>query len=116
MEILDQLAPLSQPATRIDAAAKLASQFGASYFLLFILDREVNVLLPGPRFPQTMPDGKVWRPFLQAAAKGAHTAVLPFPDKDNMHFSFGFPVGDDAVAVFIGACLPQEHLATLRKI
>lgn len=116
MKVLDQLAPLSQPGTRAEAAAKLATQFGARYFLLFILDHEVNALLPGPGFPQTIPNGKVWQPFLKMAFKGAYTALLPFPVKEEVYPSMGFPVGNDAVAVFIGACPPEDDLLMLKKV
>ena len=116
MEVLDYLALLSQPSTRSEAAAKLAAKYNAAHFLLFILDREVNVQLPGPGFPQTIPDGKAWRPFLEIASQEAHTAVLPFPSKEDLHLSYGFPVGNDAVAVFTGACPPEEDLLVLVKV
>ena len=116
MDVLDQLIPLSHASTRVDAATKLAAAYGASYFLLFILDREVNVLLPGPGFPQTIPSGHIWQPFLKEAARHIHVATLPFPAKDNLHQSFGFPLGDDAVAVFIGACPPEASVKLLQKV
>lgn len=116
MDVFDHLAPLADIATRAEAADRLAAHFGASHFIFFIRDKEIDVLLPGPGFPQTVPEGKVWQPFLRAAAEGIYTAMLPFPAKGEMHHSFGFPVGDNAVAVFLGATLSDEAVKLLQKI
>lgn len=116
MEVLDHLADLSQPAKRSAAATKLAAHFGANHFILFILDPEVNTMLPGPGFPQTLPEGKLWQAFLKMASLQPHEANLPFPVKTEWQLSFGFPVGNDSVAVFIGASPDKDGLDLLNKV
>ena len=116
MKLLDHLTGLSQPASRSGSAANIASLFGADYFFLFILDEEINVLLPGPGFPQTFPNGKLWQPFLQASLHKVHTSILPFPTKEVVYEAFGFPVNHKAIAVFLGGNPDEENLKILNKV
>lgn len=59
------LQPLAQAAGRSAAALKLARALGAGELLLFVRDPALDVMLPAPGMPKTVPGGPLWRTFLR---------------------------------------------------
>ncbi|MDZ4676369.1 MAG: hypothetical protein SGI74_02575 [Oligoflexia bacterium] len=55
--LLTFIGSLSDLAERPGAAKKFANALGAVDFLLFTKDSTLNILLPAPGFPQTLPGG-----------------------------------------------------------
>jgi sigma-B regulation protein RsbU (phosphoserine phosphatase) len=54
---------------RAESAKVLAGVLGAEDLVVFARDPEVGVLLPAPGFPQTLPQAKAWRAFLEDCGK-----------------------------------------------
>jgi signal transduction histidine kinase len=91
------------PAGRAIAAAALAVALGAESLLIFARDEEVGALLPAPGFPQTLPDGKLWRQFLSACVeRGRHEATLPLRSDVPPLPVVGYADGADSVLVLVG--------------
>jgi signal transduction histidine kinase/CheY-like chemotaxis protein len=59
------LQPLAQAAGRKEAASALAHSLGAGELLLFVRDPALDVMLPAPGMPKTVPGGPAWRAFLR---------------------------------------------------
>jgi signal transduction histidine kinase len=59
-------------AGRRDAARRLAAHVGADDLLLVLRDPQVDVLLPAPGFPQTLPEPRGWRALLDGCARAGH--------------------------------------------
>lgn len=62
----------------------LARQVGATHICAFICDPELGHYLPGPGFPQTLPEGLAWRRFLIDVQRNGHGRSLlnsPFLSK-----------------------------------
>ena len=80
-QILSLIAALADANRRSSAAKNLAQRLGADDLIVFIKDTEVGALLPAPGFPQTFPEGRVWREFLsQCAVSGSHSGELVLPN------------------------------------
>jgi PAS domain S-box-containing protein len=104
-QILALVGALADPVRRRDVARRLAMQLGAEDLIVFIKDTdpEVEVLLPAPGFPQTIPQGRVWQAFLGECVRfGQHTAELPFPDAATKKQATGIASGEHAVLVLLG--------------
>lgn len=85
------------------AARALAVQLGAEDLIVFVPDPEIGLLLPAPGFLQTLPQGKVWRNFLNECVKtGNHTGELPFPDSQTFIQANGVAAEDGSVLVLLG--------------
>ena len=77
---IDLFVALSVPATRLDAARRIARLCKAEELLLFVRDPRLEVLLPAPEFPQTLRGGPSWRRFLRHCCEpGSHTAEVEMP-------------------------------------
>jgi len=87
--LLAAVAALADPAGRPAAARALAAAVGAADLIVLLRDAEVDLMLPAPGFPQTLPDARGWRAFAAACvARGSAAAWLRPPGR-----------GDDPVAV-----------------
>ena len=85
------------------AARRLAEHFGADDLLVFVTDPEIGLPLPAPGFPQTLPQGKVWRNFLSECLKNVHSAgELPFSNAQALVPANGFATADGSVLVLLG--------------
>ncbi len=103
MGLLALVAALTPPATRRTAARQLAAHAGAEDLLIFICDKELDVLLPGPGFPQTLPQAKKWQEFLREAdAKPFHRAQLCLPDAATRVTATGLRSEDGSMLVLLG--------------
>ncbi len=105
VQTLALVAALADPVRRHDVAHALAVQLGAEDLVVFIKDTdpEVDVLLPAPGFPQTFPQGRVWKAFLAECVRlGHYTAELPFPGTTTKRPATGVAAGENAVLVLLG--------------
>ncbi|MDF2434297.1 MAG: two-component system, chemotaxis family, CheB/CheR fusion protein [Mucilaginibacter sp.] len=116
MTILQLISGLSDRENRFEAANKLAAWFGCAYLVIFINDPELGILLPAPGFPQTLPDGKVWRDFTsQSAVKSYHCGMLPFPKNENLLSAIGISGPENSVAVLLGGMPAENEVASLQQ-
>jgi signal transduction histidine kinase len=113
---LTLIAGLCDPYTRHEAAKKLAESIGATYFLVFIYDPEVNIVLPGPGFIQTLKNMDKWHSFLKGCHLGWHSGQIPFPDEDNPANAFALAGPDGSVAVIIGGHPLVEDFEPIKQL
>lgn len=103
---------LAIPARRSEAARELAIYLGAEDLIIFIKDPEIDLLLPAPGFPQTLPVGRAWRAFLAECAKSNHhSGKLPFPDAHTLRTATGVVADDGSLLVLLGG-IPGVALVT----
>jgi signal transduction histidine kinase len=100
------------------AAAALGALLGGEEVIVFVRDPEVDLLLPAPGFPQTLPDGRRWRRFLEACVREGECVVDDLPRWSTVELTpaFGVACGDDVVAVVIGAAQRPEQIGELRDL
>ena len=112
--ILQLIAALAPTETRSAAARNLAVELGADMILIFVRDTEVGAMLSAPGFPQTLPDGKLWRAFLaRTIESGKHEGTLaafagsaPLP-------AVGYSLDPDVALVVLGSAPHPADLGTL---
>ena len=115
--ILELIAGLSDVSNRLVAARKLAEFLGATNLVIFIRDPNVNLLLPGPGFLQTLQNGSLWRSFISdCGSTNYFRGQLPYPDKDTLISSTGIVSPDGSIAILIGGEPREEELENLRKL
>ena len=108
---------IADPRTRRQAARELARQFGGSDVLLFLRDEEVNLLLPAPGFPMSLPNGRVWAEFLgRVAGEGQLVASLPLTAPDQLGPVFAIAAGTDIVAVITAVERPVGDVEWFRAL
>ncbi|MDB5075448.1 MAG: multi-sensor signal transduction histidine kinase [Chloroflexi bacterium] len=96
-------AGMADAAQRSAAMHALAQHLRATDLILFIQDHELGVLLPAPGFPQTLPQGRLWRAFLAACAPNhIHRGDLPLPPTATMTPAMGITAADGSVLVVFG--------------
>ena len=106
------VAELTDPAQRRVAAQRLARHLGAEDLVIFVPDPELDVLLPAPGFPQTLPHGQQWHAFLAICrTAGEHTAALPFPVSDSMVPAYGIAEGRSVLVLLGGRPRLEEATA-----
>ena len=102
------LSRFANPAHRKAAAVDLAAQVGADSFLIFLKDSETGSFRPAPGFEQSLPGGKLWRNFLQQAARLEEaSAPVHFPNAETEVSALSKSCGD-AIIVFVGKKLRDE--------
>ncbi|HEY0971106.1 MAG TPA: ATP-binding protein [Gemmatimonadales bacterium] len=109
---------LTRAEARDDAAVALGELLGGDRVIVFVRDEQVGALLPAPGFPQTLPDGRTWRRFVEACAaagEGRHTA-LTGPDGGGPCPAHGISCGADVVAVVLGTDECTPALSELRDL
>jgi len=115
--LLKLIAGLSDRDNRFEAAKKLAAYFGCSYLLIFIVDKEIGVLLPAPGFPQTLPDGRAWQAFINACPEnGCYSGHLPFPEHDKIVPAIGLSGPENSVIILLGGIPSPHEVAPLKVI
>ena len=76
---------------------------GAEDLLIFVHDRELDILLPAPGFQQTLPDAKAWRTFLKSCVENSfEEGELSFPTTGATKHVTGFAAEDGSAVVFLG--------------
>ncbi|EAR20503.1 PAS domain-containing hybrid sensor histidine kinase/response regulator [Nitrococcus mobilis] len=115
--MLSLLAEMANVARRPSSAKSLAKCLGVHDLVVFIKDPEIGVLLPAPGFPQTLPEGRVWREFLtESVAAGVHAAELPFPDPQTRQEAVGVATDEETVLVLIGGKPCPEAVVEVRLL
>jgi signal transduction histidine kinase len=112
---VDLVTGLARRESRAEAAAALASHLGGCALLIFILDPEVGMLLPGPGFSQTLTGAREWRRLLDEGVK------LGYAQTDRLSLGASeFPArviahGRDVALVLLGANESHPALDELRS-
>ena len=111
-QLLALIAGLTEPANRRPAARALAEHAGAEDLLIFVPDREMEILLPALGFPQTLPHSKRWQAFLSSCTIDSfYEAELPFPDEAAAARATGLAAEDGSVLVLLGG-KPNPEIAS----
>ncbi len=109
--ILGLLARLIEPGNRSQVADELAACLGVESLIIFIADPEIGLLLPAPGFPRTLPNGRAWQAFLNAAGETrVRRGSVSWPDALQQKPAVLISAGRDAAMVLIGG-QPQEEEA-----
>ncbi|MFN2601522.1 MAG: sensor histidine kinase [Gemmatimonadaceae bacterium] len=102
-ELLRLASRLARRDDRADAASDLARALGVESLIVFVRDRETNALLSAPGFPQSFPNGRVWRAFLsECVARQKHAGALPVHSPEERLPAVGYAAGSDTVVVLVG--------------
>lgn len=97
------VAALAQRDERERAAQQLAQHLGVEDLVIFIRDEEIGVLLPALGFPQTFPQGRKWRSFIELVVRRHHAeGILSFPHTATLTPAYGVAFADKAVLVLLG--------------
>lgn len=108
---------LARAEGRADAARRLAETLGGESLIVFLRDDEVNSFVAGPGFPQTFPNGRLWREFLRdSAEKGEHRGELAVTSPEHRQPAIGISTDPDSVLVLLGTDSPSEDPGWLREI
>lgn len=92
------------------------AQCGLQSLLLFIPDEEVGALLLAPGFPQTLPEGGVWRQFLsECIHEGEAVSSLPWPTSGSFARASGISA-NGCVLVALGDNRREELLHDLKSV
>jgi signal transduction histidine kinase/ActR/RegA family two-component response regulator len=111
------LSALVAPARRREAALALARQLDAEQLLIFTPDPELNVLLPAPGFPQTLPDGRAWKDFLAVCVRdGEAAARLCSAVGEAPRAVLGIAGEDGSVLALLGGEPKRAEVARLRPL
>ena len=116
-DLLQLAARMAAPATRADSARALAHALGGERLIVFLRDQEVDMMLPAPGFPQTLPNGRRWRAFLdECIDEGEKRGELPMRSADELVPAVGFANGRDALFVLLGTQTPSRDIGWLRSL
>lgn len=114
--ILKLVAALTDPETRYDESTKLAAYFNCKYLIFLIKDPEINIHLPAPGFPQTLPGNQEWPSFLNSCIiHGFYSGELPFYEQQALTAT-GFAGPDHSVAVLLGGKVSKNDIQPLQEI
>lgn len=114
--IFELIAGLHDSSSRLSAAKRLAEFLGASDLIIFIRDSELNLLLPGPGYLQTLQNGPAWQKFVSACGEEYHRGRVPYPDRNTYSNAIGFADPEGSVAVLIGGSPQDNNIEPLRKL
>ena len=117
------VAALGEPERRRQAGRALARRLGAEDLLLFTLDPMLGRLLAAPELPQTLPEGRRWREFVEGCADAAasgrgviQVAELAYPTAGERQRVTGLAAADRTVLALIGGAPEVAHLTELRHV
>lgn len=114
MEWLDYLGQFTNQENRLETARKFAELFNAEDLIIFLKDPELNVLLPGIGFPQSLPDGKRWQSFLKSSENAVYKGHVPY--RDEICPAVAVRGEDSAIAVLIGGHPGDKDIVLLAKM
>jgi signal transduction histidine kinase/CheY-like chemotaxis protein len=116
-ETLSLASALADPARRPEAARVLARTLGAEDLIVFVKEPGIDFPLPALGFPQTLPQGRLWRTFLkECSVAGVHSANLPDPVSKCPAPAVGFAAEDGSVLVLLGGAPDGQEAAGLRSL
>ncbi|MDB5320113.1 MAG: Hybrid sensor histidine kinase/response regulator [Phycisphaerales bacterium] len=105
------VAGLTQPDRRREVARELAVRAGAEDLIIFIVDAQVEALLPAPGFMQTLPGAREWRTFLNECVERRQCdGHVPFPHADTPIRATAIAAEDGSVLVLLGG-VPRMNVA-----
>ena len=117
------VAALGDPPRRREAGRALAERLGAEDLLLFARDPVLGRLLAAPELPQTLPEGRRWREFVEECARAARegggviqVTELPYPEAGNLRTVTALAASDETVLALIGGAPDRLRLAELRHV
>jgi signal transduction histidine kinase len=116
-DLIQLATALADPATRQEAAEKLARRFEARELLLFVRDIEVGLLVTAQGMRQRLPDGRAWQKFLSEC--GRHDTMvgeLPIEDIAESIRSVCFRASDDVLMVLVGVERLNDEIAAFRLL
>jgi signal transduction histidine kinase len=114
MDVLDYLGEFNSNKNRQEVAKNISALLKAEDLIIFIKDRELNVLLPGLGFLQNIPHGKDWNSFLNSSEEAFFKGVFPYQEKNFPAIAVrGY---DESVAVLIGGAPEEKEVILLKKI
>ncbi|MGI9165220.1 MAG: ATP-binding response regulator [Pyrinomonadaceae bacterium] len=88
---------------RREAARRLGEYLGAVDLIIFVADSEIGVSLPALGFPQTLPNGRIWRRFIDECVKVGHCeGEVPLVEAERMVPAAGLAAEDGTVLVLLG--------------
>ena len=111
--ILELLGDFALPHRRADAYRQLANALGVAEVWLLTPDPELDILLPAPGLPQTLPGARAWHA-LVARSVDTHTAtgVLPGVDGEE-HAARASLLPGGSVVVLLGETVGDVDVASL---
>ncbi len=118
-DLLFLVSELADRSRRGDSAARLAQHLGARDLMVFICDAELDVLLPAPGFPQTVPAGPGWDGLLTGRRDvGHHQEHLEDVGTGAVVKALAIVIEDRSVFVFLGGdpVVPQAWLPGLSTL
>ena len=116
-QLLAGVARLAAPEGRASAARDLAALLGAEDLLIFIRDPELDVLLPAPGFPATLPGGRAWQTFLDSCVRaGRAEADLPSSRPGVVCRVVAVASGSQCVLALVGGAPAADALTPLTLI
>ena len=113
-ELLPLLAELSDPGAREQASRRLASRLNCSELVVFVKDFELDIMLPAPGFPQTLPEAPKWQAFLRSsgtAGEARGSLIAPSTGEDMCAIGINW---SDGALVLLGGRPDQEALDAAR--
>ena len=115
--LLQLVARMADVDARAATAGALARILGGDTMIIFVRDPEIGVFLAAPGFPQTLPNGRLWRAFLaECVSHGRHTGTLPLHDPAERIPAVGYAGGHDAVVTLLGTDAPAVDSTWLTSL
>ncbi len=111
----EALSDLLDGSCRINGVPRLAAELGVDRLCLFVSDPELQRFLPGPGFPQRLPNGLQWAAFLDTVvAEGCAQQDLLCPFRFATSKVAAYLLDDYSIAAFLGGNLDPEAFDKLR--
>ncbi|MEP6491271.1 MAG: ATP-binding protein [bacterium] len=102
-DLLPLLGRLADAPGRVEIARQLASILGVEALILFVLNPELDALVPAPGFPQSAAHSAEWRSFLdETIALGRHQGELPSLNGGPKDHADGRAVSQEAAIILLG--------------
>ncbi len=115
--MLKLIGKLSDKSQREKIGKKFAEMLGVEDLVIFVKDAQLDILLPAPGFPQTLPDGVKWRAFLEKCLKQKkYTGVLPFPEKSTFKKARAIIYKKDLAIVLLGGNVKEQEVQKLTQV
>ncbi|PSJ15865.1 hybrid sensor histidine kinase/response regulator [Nitrosomonas supralitoralis] len=102
---------------RRNTALELARFLGAMDLTIFIFDDDIQAYLPAPGFPQTLPDSREWKKFLdECKITGQSMAALSYVDFPESVVVMGVWEPQDNILALIGGAPDKDEVEEVRML